>query len=99
MMLYQQPGLAEDYRFVTVHNDPVFQVPAHGAGEHSTFDVPAKAFQVFHSVPVGNGDYVLFDDRPCVQFRSHIVRCGADPLDATFIGLAVGICPRESRKE
>ena len=50
--------LLEDHRAVAVHQYPVLQVPADGAGEYAPLYLATEAHQVLHGVAVGDVRHV-----------------------------------------
>ena len=67
--------LLEDHRAVAVHQYPVLQVPADGAGEYAPLDLPPEAHQVLHGVAVGDVRHVLVDYGTGVELLRYVV-CG-----------------------
>jgi len=72
-------ALDEYHRLVLVNQDAVFQVPAHGPGEHDLLQVAALAHHVLNRIAIGNAHQVLLDDRTLIQTRGDIVAGGAEP--------------------
>ena len=75
----------ENYSFVAVHQDAMFQMPAHRAREHYTLHVPPLFFQIREIVAVRNSGHVLLDDRPLVQRRGYVVAGCADEFHAALM--------------
>ena len=73
--------LLEDDCAVPVHEHPVLQVPADGARQHPSFDLPAEQRQVLHGIAVGYVGDVMVDDRPGVELVGDVVGGRADRLD------------------
>ena len=77
-----------------VDEHAVFEVPAHGLGEHGFFKIAAFTDQIVDVVPVRHPGDVLLDDRTIVEDRRRIVRGRPDQFHAArrrlMIGLAAG---------
>ena len=63
---------------MTVEQDPVFGVPAHGLGEGSALDIRPHRRERLGGMGVVDSLDVLFDDRSLVEVRRHVV-CGRAP--------------------
>ena len=72
-------------------NDLMINVSPDTIGEDDLLDVSAFALQVRHRVVVGDGDDILADDGPCIQFSSDVVGCGTHEFDAALVGGPIGI--------
>ena len=93
------PALPEHHRALPRQQHPVLAVPLHGARQHLAFGVAADGGQVFHRLAVVHAGHVLLDDRAFVQVGRHVVRGGADQLDAALVRLPVGLGALEAGQE
>ena len=92
-------SIHEHNSLAAVEDDAIFEVMAHGARQHAAFDVAALARQIFRRVTVADALDVLVDDRALVEIARHIMRGGADQLDAALMRLVVGSRALEARQE
>ena len=72
---------SEDHGFIAVKKNAIFDVPAHGAGEHDLLEVAAFADKIVDGVAVRDADYVLLNDGAVVKDFSDVVAGGADQFD------------------
>src|SRR3546814_14618936 len=63
------------------------------------FDVPSLADEIVRGVVMADPLDILFDDRAFVQIGGDIMGGRADHLDATRVGLMIGLCPLEAGEE
>src|SRR5262245_43117751 len=75
----------EDHGLAGVHEDAVFEVPAHGAGQHHLLQVASLLHQVLELIAVRNPYHVLLDDRPLVQVFSSVVDGTPIYVGASFV--------------
>ena len=73
-----QGEYSENYRFVAIKKNAVFDMPADGPGENDFLEIAAFADEIFNGVAVGDADYVLLDDRTVVQNLSDVMAGCAD---------------------
>jgi len=92
-------GSSENHGLVAIQKDPVFNVPADGAGENDLFQVAAFANEILHGIAVGDADYILFNDGTIVENFCDVVAGCADELDAAFESLMVRARADEGRKK
>ena len=85
--------LAEDDGPVAVQQDPVLDVPAHGAGQGDALDVAPDARQLGDAVGVVDARDLLLDDRSLVEPLGDVVGGGADQLHPARVRLAYGRRP------
>ena len=52
---------------VLIHQDTIFQMPAHGAREHDLLQVTPFAHHFLNTVALGDPHGILLDDGPFVQ--------------------------------
>ena len=71
----------------------------HGPCQHDAFDVAADGGVVFRRHGVTDPRQVLFDDRSLVQVGRHVMRRGADQLDAPPVRLMVRLGALEAGQE
>src|SRR6185436_20439781 len=83
-------SIHEDYSLAAVEDHAILEMMAHGARQHTPFDVAALAREVFRRVAVADALDVLVDDRAFVEIARDVMRGGADQLDAALVGLVVG---------
>ena len=62
-----QRRLIEDHGLVPVKENPVLDVPAHGAGEDDFFQVPAFLQEIVERIAMRDAYYVLLNDGTVVQ--------------------------------
>src|SRR3954451_6158076 len=89
----------EDDGALTVEQDPVLDVPSHGARERDAFEVTADCGQCIGRVRMADAGDLLFDDRSLVEVGCDVVGRRADQLHAMVVGLLVGAPATEARKE
>src|SRR6266481_5735088 len=89
-------ALFEDYSFVAVEQDAVFDVPADGPGEYYLFDVAALLHKVLDCVAVRYTLDTLLDDGAVVEHFGDIVSGSADDFHAAVEGLLMGLGADES---
>ena len=82
-----------------MHQHPVVEVVADGAGEDEALEVAADADQVLERVAVADPLYVLLDDRAGVELLGRVVGGGADQLHAAVVRAPVRIGAGEGREE
>ncbi len=73
--------LLKDDGLISVQQDAVFHVPAHGARQDHFFDVAALLDKIVDGVAMVNADDILLDDGAIIEHLSNIVSGGADQLD------------------
>ena len=72
---------------------------ARGLGEDAALDIATLAHEFLGGVAVVAVNNILCDNRAFVQVLGHIMRGGADQLDAPLKGALIGIGPHEGRQE
>lgn len=85
----------ENDSLVVIRQYSMHQVKAYGPGQNDLFQIAALADEVLHRITMADSDNFLFNDRAIVQFRSHIMTGGPDQLDASLVGLVVGLGAHE----
>ena len=71
-------GLVENDSLVSIEQNAIFDMPAHGAGEYNFLQIAALLQQVIQGVAVGDANYVLLDDRAVVENIGYVVAGGAE---------------------
>jgi hypothetical protein len=99
VLLAGSTSILEDHGPDSVEDDAALDVPVHGSRQHAPLDVAALAHQIVRLILVRDALDVLLDDGPLVEIGRHIVCSRADQLDAAAMGLVVGFCTSEARKE
>ena len=94
-----KPGCSENYGFVAIKKNAVFDMPADGARENNFLKIAAFADEVFNGIAVGDADYVLFDDGTVVEDFSDVVAGGANQLHAAQERLVVGLRADKCRQK
>jgi hypothetical protein len=94
-----QNGLLKDYGLVPIQEDAVFHVPTNGARQNNFFNVPAFLDEIVDGVAMVDAGDILVDDGTIVEHLSHVVRSGADQLDAPLERLVVGLRAHERGQE
>src|ERR1700722_8011109 len=74
---------------VSVDEDPIFEMQAHGAAEDDLLQITTLAHQVVDRVAMRDARDVLFDDRAFVEQGGGVVSGCADELHATLLRLMV----------
>ena len=92
-------GLTEDDRPVTVEQDPVLAVPAHGPGQCERLGVLPDRGESRRVEGVVDADDFLLDDGALVQVGGDVVGGGAHLLDAPIECLVVGLGALETGQE
>src|SRR5579864_4956728 len=85
--------------FVLVHEDAVFEMPAHRARENDSFQVASLSQHVLNRVAVCHAHNVLLDDRALIQGSRDVMASGTNEFHTTFKCLMIGFCPDESGQE
>jgi hypothetical protein len=80
---------SENHGLIAIEKDPVFDVPADGAGKDHLLQVAALADEIFHGIAVGDADDILLDDGTVVENFGDVMAGGADQLDAALESLMV----------
>src|SRR5262245_66316308 len=75
----------EDHGLAGVHEDAVFEVPAHCAGQHHLLQVASLLHKVLELIAVRNPYHVLLDDRTLVQVFSSVVDGTPIYVGASFV--------------
>ena len=88
-------ALFEDYGFVAVEQDAVFDVPADCSREDYLFDVAALFHQVLDRVAVRYAFDALLDDGAIIEHFRDVMGCGADDFYAAVECLLVRFCTYE----
>src|ERR1700758_4770735 len=83
-------ALFEDYGFVAVEQDAVFDVPAYRAGEDYLFDVAALFYKVLDRVSVRDAFDTLLNDGAVIEHFGDIVSGSSDNFHAAVEGLLMG---------
>src|SRR5580704_1227623 len=91
------PGyeLVEYHRLVSVSEDAVAEMQAHGAAEDGTLEVTSLADHVFDGIAVRDASHFLFDDWTFIQIHGHVVTRGPDQLHSPQESLMVRLCSDE----
>ena len=72
---------------------------AHRPGQHRLLEIAAEPDQSFGGVAMADRRDLLADDRPLVELRGRVVRCGTDDLDPAVVRLVVRLGADERRQE
>ena len=83
-------------RLGSIQNHTVFQMVAHGAGQHAAFNVPPLAHEIIRRVAMGDALHILLDNRAFIEIRGDVMRRGADEFDAALMRLVVWLGPFEA---
>jgi hypothetical protein len=92
-------GLIEDYSFVFVDQDTVFQVESDGFTENEFLQVTAFAEQITDGIAMADPAYFLMDDGAVVEHWRHIMCGSSDELYAAGMSLMVRACAGEGGQE
>jgi len=89
----------EDDGLVSVDEDAVVEVVADAAGQGHALAIASETEQVVGGMEMLHANDLLVDDGALVEDAGDVMAGGADELDASIIGAAVGICADEGGEE
>lgn len=76
---------------------PVIDMEPDSSGKRVSLTVTPEAHQILGLVEVLHTLDFLFDNGPGIEVAGDVVACGSDELDASFMGLLVGVGADECR--
>ena len=85
--------------FAAVEHDTTLDMPEHGTGKNTPLDIASLAHQIIRRVAMADPLDILFDDRPFIEIRCHIMGCGPDQFYAAPMGLVIGFGALETGKK
>src|SRR5262249_16991947 len=87
------------HRPTAVRDHAILEVITDRARQHAPLDVAALGHEIVGRVAMTDALDVLVDDRAFVEIARHVMRSGADQLDAALMRLVIGLCALEARQE
>ena len=74
-------------------------MPLHSSAQGDALKVSSDGGEALGRVGVADASDFLFDDRPFIELRRHVMGRGADQLHSSGVGLVVWLGAFETRKE
>src|SRR2546423_11916498 len=87
----------ENHRLIPIHQDPVFNVPAHSAREYDFFEIAALLNEVLDRIAMRNAHHILLDDGAIIEYFGHVMAGGANQFHSAREGLVIWLRAHECR--